>query len=120
MGLFFLRMQFSDTEPPTRDQFRAALTGEVGTSAGLDDYSVRGNIVELTASLEPFTLPYAVKILRGLGGQQLDAVTRAPVSMDLPPYVERPWTSWPWWKRASIRARFVVGLVRSAGRGSAA
>jgi hypothetical protein len=115
MGLFVYRVRF-DSAPPSEVALRAQLTQQAGSAYAdaLDDFDLKGNIVEITAALNPVTGPYAVKILLDLGGAYLDFSTREPCDPQLPEYVCKPWPAWPWWKRAGINARFLLGLLSTA------
>jgi hypothetical protein len=113
MGLFLLRFSF-DSPPPSEQELRAELARQIGTLDGLDSVAIDGGLVELTTLLEPVTAPYAVKVLLDFGGTQLDIGSGAPRPSRLPDYVSQPWPSLPWWKRASIHARFQLALLSTA------
>jgi hypothetical protein len=113
MGLFVFRIKF-DSVVPSEAVLRAELLRQAGSAEGLDSFEIRGNLVQITATLDPVTRPYAIKVLLDLGGVYVDFATGEPRNPHLPGYVHRPWSAWPWWTRASIHARFHLGLLSTA------
>jgi hypothetical protein len=113
MGLFAFRIRF-DSALPSGALLRSELLRQAGSEAGLDSFEIRGNIVQVMTTLDPVTRPYAIKVLLGLGGVYVDFATGEPRDPQLPEYVQRPWPAWPWWTRASIQARFHLGLLSTA------
>jgi hypothetical protein len=113
MGLFAFRIRF-DSVVPSEAVLRAELLCQVGSAAGLDSFEVRDNIVQITTTLDPVTQPYAIKVLLDLGGIYVDFPTGEARDPHLPEYVHQPWSTWPWWTRASIHARFHLGLLSTA------
>lgn len=113
MGLFAFCIRFDSVVPPEA-VLRAELLRQAGSAAGLDGFEVTGNTVLVTTTLDPVTLPYALKILLDLGGVNVDIVTGESGDPKLPEYVHQPWLAWPWWTRASIHARFHLGLLSTA------
>ena len=113
MGLFIIRMRF-DSVVPSEAVLRAALLRQAGSAEGLDSFEIEDDIVQITTTLDPVTRPYAIKVLTDLGGIHVDCGTGEPRDPHLPEYVRQPWRAWPWWKRASIHARFHLGLLSTA------
>ena len=113
MGLFAFRIRF-DAEVPSEAILRAELVRQAGSVTGLDSFEIEDNIVQVTTTLDPVTRPYAIKVLLDLGGIYVDFATGEPRDPHLPEHVRRPWRAWPWWTRASIHARFHLGLLSTA------
>ena len=113
MGLFAFRIRF-DSGVPSEAALRAELLRQAGSVAGLDSFEIRDNIVQVMTTLDPVTRPYAIKVLMDLGGVHVDFATGEPRDPELPEYVCQPWRAWPWWTRASILARFHLGLLSTA------
>jgi hypothetical protein len=113
MGLFAFRIRFASVVP-TEAVLRAELLRQAGSATGLDSFEVRDNIVQITTTLDPVTRPYTFKVLQDLGGVYVDFATGEPRDPHLPEYVQQPWSAWPFWTRASIHARFHLGLLSTA------
>ena len=114
MGLFVIRARF-DGPPPSEDAFRRELTALAGDIDALDEVHIDGNLLEVTTMLDVKTYSYARKAILRLGGRLLDFRTLEPITTPwLPPFVERPWREWPWWRRALIRLQFLLGLASTA------
>jgi hypothetical protein len=113
MGLFAFRIRF-DSAPPSEAVLRAELLRQAGSITGLDAFEIKNNTVEITTDLNPVTRPYALKIPLDLGGVYVDFATGEPRDAKLPAYVRAPWRAWPLWTRASIHARFHLGLLSTA------
>jgi hypothetical protein len=115
MGLHLTVARFAARPPPTEEAFRAELLRQVGSLRDLDTFTVGDEnsltkddqVVEVLTTLEPVTTSYVRKLLRDLGGEELDARGATRPLAALPWFVSRPWTAWPWWRRAGVR----VGVI---------
>lgn len=114
MGLIYIRMRFQNL-PPTEDVFREKLERQVGSSSGLDSFTVKGNVLEITLSLDAVIEAYALKILLDLGGEHDDPLGGPPRDYHLPTFVQKPWRDWPWWKRLRIYAGVYIGSLSMSG-----
>jgi hypothetical protein len=95
---------------PSEEILRAELVRQVGSSAGLEEFEVRGDVIRITTAFDPVTIVYAEKALHDLGGEVVDFSGNA-IRSRLPEYARKPWPEWPWWKRAGIHARFAIAFL---------
>ena len=90
MPIWVARFKFLGT-PPEAEEINNRLRAELGERGGLESYSRDGSEVEILIAANAYWPSYAVKILRDLGGIQIDSDGREVRQYTLPTFVEKPW-----------------------------
>jgi hypothetical protein len=109
MGIYVDHLEFTG-RPPSEAELRGHLRSQVHDDSGVANYIATGRRVELWCLLDPVTRPYALAFLTRRGGVLVDPERGAPLPLDLPPYVDRPWREHAWWRRFRIRVGYLRAL----------
>lgn len=101
MGLVLIQARF-DRGAPGADAISKEVERQLGSTRALDSVEMHGEFVNILLSPDSVARAYVIKAILELGGECVDgAGKRADAS--LPRYVGRPWSQWPFWKRALFR-----------------
>ena len=88
MGVDVVRFRFPGT-PPSREEVNQRLRDQAGE--GISGYQPEGSELVVLTAINAFAVAYARKVLRDLGGVELDFDTREPMDEPLPEFVGKPW-----------------------------
>ncbi|MGZ3454168.1 MAG: hypothetical protein ACXVEF_31470 [Polyangiales bacterium] len=102
MGLTIDVFEFEGA-PPAESELAQFLRDQIGSDHGLESYIVDGSRAELSCMLDVITRAYACAFLVRRGGVPVHHRTGAPLPMELPRFVSRPWRSWSWLERLRFR-----------------
>ena len=90
MGLHVAKFRFSGT-PPSREEVNDRLRLEGGELCTLSGSRREGSDLVIYTSISAYAPAYASKVLRGMGGIEIDYDTGEPVDEPLPEFVDKPW-----------------------------